>query len=124
MNTDITSKPVAVSGFFSIDGSDVVFPGFTFGDTWNGFACPYFTKNIGDSVITALTDIGVETPLSFDAAADAFVELIPISTTETERGEYKGEDIETAEGIIHVYGIGNSGWTWSQVNEQGEWVRS
>lgn len=32
------------------------FEGYTLGQTWNGWACPYFTEKVGKEIIESLAD--------------------------------------------------------------------
>ncbi len=47
------------------------FPGFTLGETWNGFAKPYFTFTQAQALATAWSSTG--TKAFYDDQQDAFV---------------------------------------------------
>lgn len=57
---------------FTIDSLDgYVFDGYTDGEEWNGFACPYFTYNQAEKVLEAYLATGRKA--WYDADADRFV---------------------------------------------------
>jgi hypothetical protein len=94
-------------GMFHNDGFyDVVFPGgvpgFHDGQTWNGWAMPFLTRETAERV-APLHD-GV-----YDPALDAF------RTPDGFGGEdlWPGQDITFADGTsAHVYPLGAGFWTW------------
>ncbi len=51
-----------LEGKFSTDltGEDSFFDGFTKGETWNGFACPYFTFEQGQRIVEATNRAAAE----------------------------------------------------------------
>lgn len=90
---------------FGIGGDEPFFPGFTAGDYWNGWDCPCFGKAVAERLLQSM-----DMTFHFDAEQDAFV----VTEDAEEQGvdTYKGRDIQTASGILHVYPIGSGGWIW------------
>ena len=93
-------EPVAVKGVFSLDameGKDL--PGYTFGDTWNGFAVPYFERPEANLIMEGLGGTYKDGKYLFD---DGFGEY----------EEYEKQSIETVDGPKEVYAIGAYSWVW------------
>jgi hypothetical protein len=101
-------EPIATAAIFEIDGSDVHFAGYTFGDKWNGFDCPFFEKAAADSIVSTL-ELDVDATLVYDPAADAYIE-----TCEEDSTSYEAQVIVTSNGPRKVYPIGAWAWTWSR----------
>lgn len=104
---------IARAGVFGIDGMVNNVAGYTYGDTWNGWQCPMFTKDAGLQIVAAWDTTGGDT-LSYDADIDAFVEV-----TGDDRTTFEGKDIDIADGTVRVYGIGAFGWTWDRAENVG-----
>ena len=67
----MTSTSEFQSARFSIDSlPETIFEGFTTGETWNGWACPYFTHKVAVTVLEASRNNGYL--WSYDVEADAF----------------------------------------------------
>jgi hypothetical protein len=101
-------------GLFGIDEfAGERFEGYTGGETWNGFACPRFTKEVAQRIADAIAD-SVASPsgdtdsLTYDPGSDAFVYLYNAD----EPDPFPGADVETVDGTLRLYGIGAWGWTW------------
>lgn len=43
-------------GNFYVCDSDLIYKGYTTGETWNGWACPYFSKEVCFNMINTLFD--------------------------------------------------------------------
>jgi hypothetical protein len=93
------------------------------GEFWNGWACPYFTKEQA-YVFAAMWHARFykktwsrKKLFTFDAANDIYSFFDP----ENEEIEaVKGADRLGPDGAtIHVYAIGSHGWTWSIEEEKG-----
>lgn len=98
---------------FTIDGIAPAYIGYTSGRLWNGWATPYF--EVADA-LTVMHDYNKNTdrPMWYDEDIDAF----RIAETEyTDEEIWKGENIQTDEGIKHLYGIGAYCWVWDAVND-------
>ena len=109
---------------FYIDGlGDGIYPGFTEGDHWNGFACPFFEKETGMKIIDAWIAAGkeitpeVEYTASFDLETDSFY-------FDDDCGDgsiqFEGLDIVYEGKTVHVYPIGASFWVWDEFSEEEE----
>lgn len=78
------------------------FPAWSAGDRWNGFAVPFFTRDVADRVAQA-------TGLTFVDSSDAYV---------PEEDDYRGDDYRGAifagfnRDGMHLYGIGAYEWAW------------
>jgi hypothetical protein len=110
-------RPVRVSW----DGGDEetpIFDGFTAGATWNGFVCPYFTKEVADQIAAECNAVAQEYPdcetVTYDPERDAYA---------LDRADYDdGPDYvygQFAASIGQtVYPIGAFGWTWTEVEPE------
>lgn len=90
--------------------------GYTFGDLWNGWSCPYFTREAGDAIALEMcTEPGTE-GLRYDPERDAYV----ISAEALGYDPDDEPEIFPAERIpgvdVPVYGIGRRGWCWEEVS--------
>lgn len=96
---------------FQIDTlGDQEFDGFTTGETWNGFACPYFRFAEAQRVLAACKALGDQG--YYDAATDEFVftGLPPEPWDESQR--FGPTDVK---GLGKLYAIGAAMWIWSEV---------
>lgn len=132
---------------FNIGDNENVYEGYTHGNTWNGWACPYFTKEIGDKMVQDYEDM-----MYYEERIDAFIvvdsnhdnlsngakdlvdrilnHLKPDMTKDYEVKNitsillgldfeiYYGEDIAVNGEILHLYDIGNSCWIWDEYDEE------
>lgn len=107
-------KDAAVKGLFSLDAIEgKKFPGYTFGDDWNGWATPYFEKPEANLIMEALGGTYNDGKYLFDDGYDGF-------------DEYEKQTIETVDGPKDVYAIGAYSWTWDNdlMKNGGEVKRS
>ena len=98
---------------FTIDGFVPAYIGYTSGRLWNGWATPYFEVA---EALQVMADYNKDTgnPMWYDDVTDTF----RIAETEyTDAETWKGENIQTEEGIKHLYGIGAYCWVWDAVND-------
>lgn len=95
---------LATKSIFSIDGVGE-FHGYTFGQTWNGFACPYFE-------LSAALKIAESYPLvvSYDAIKGVF--KLDEGYLPEDVYEVSAQIINTVDGPKNVYSIGSFGWVW------------
>lgn len=104
---------------FSLDPlPNEVFQGFSDGRTWNGWACPYFTKDQADRLVTAWERHGYQA--AYNAQADVF-KFGPLDTV----GDSAAVDLNDPEeaeqfGAVEVdgrklYPIGAGAWIWDMV---------
>ena len=108
--------PMAVRTQFSL-GDATLFAGYTLGERWNGFACPYFTAQQANTWMAHYNaqyhaEYGIDT-VRYDADHDAYVITYP-DDPERPADIYAGKDLETVDGRRHVYPIGAGDWIWSE----------
>lgn len=97
---------------------DPFYDGYTNEDHWNGWACPWFTFSVAEQMMTALNASVGEQHLTYDKESDTFVHTID----EENVYEFKGEDIQTEDGVLHLYPIGTACWIWDDAEEwYGKW---
>lgn len=92
--------------------------GWTDGATWNGWACPHFSREQADAVVAAWNaflarnQITTCAPAFYDAATDEYV--WPVDTTDS-RFDEEPEDRTggTDRDGMRLYSIGAWSWTWS-----------
>lgn len=98
---------------FTIDGFAPAYIGYTDGDLWNGWATPYFTFEEARKV-QADCNKDTEHPMFYDKEKDEFRKRYE---DYEEPDVWKGENIQTEDGIKHLYGIGAYSWVWDAVND-------
>lgn len=84
------------------------FEGCTQGETWNGFACPYFPFENAQRLMSVLSSDG-QTAF-YDEKADVFV---CAEEDEDEEDAYRYGAI-SVEGLGKLYPIGARVWTWER----------
>ena len=94
---------------FQICDNERVYEGYTDGSTWNGWECPWFTKEVTEQIMQDLRDDGVET--EYNENTDSYSVLQPDSVEDVFEGEYVG----TEDGGKHLYPIGAWCWIWDEV---------
>lgn len=107
-NTNTNKEPLKQATFVIEDGPRYI--GYDEEYSWNGWACPWFTKEEGLKIADNLYGY-----LTFDEAKDSFV-MVNQDTTDSEYDYYVGDDIETVDGTKHLYPIGNKSWIWDVVS--------
>ncbi len=83
------------------------FPGFTMGETWNGFAKPYFTSEQAQRLVVAWSSTGAKA--FYDDQQGAFV--FEMSGAPDDIDVYTAEEINGQT----FYPIGAGCWIWEQV---------
>jgi hypothetical protein len=104
---DIELRPIRVT----LD-HEVAFDGFTYGELWNGFECPYFTKEVADQILEYFKTTG-QPNCRYNAEADVYV-FYHEDGCEDEP-DYFG--ITSKNGM---YAIGAWGWAWVEVDARTE----
>ena len=94
---------------------DFKFPhiGYTSGRLWNGWATPYFEV---DEALQIMEEFNKEREekMTYDEETDSF----RVAETEyIEEEIWKGENINTEDGIKHLYGIGAYCYIWDSVTD-------
>lgn len=100
-------REVARAATFSINGEQT-FAGWTFDQTWNGWAVPYFTEEVAEQVTAWLR------------AGGSRVQWINGRTIEVDDGQpepalFGRVVIQTAEGPKAAWCIGGGEWVWDEV---------
>ena len=96
---------------FVVDGFRNPHIGYTNGDNWNGWATPYFEKEEAMEIMHEFNECA-ESKMEYDPTYDQFFVLI-----DGDVDIWKGTDLETEEGIKHLYGIGAYAWVWESINK-------
>lgn len=96
---------------FYIDGSPA-YMGYTNGDRWNGWATPHFTFEEAQKLQTDWNR-ETESPMLYDVSKDEFRVKYD---GDDEPYIWKGEDIQTVDGIKHLYGIGAYSHIWDELD--------
>lgn len=94
---------------FTIGGFDGIFEGYTDGKHWNGWACPWFTKEVAEQIMRANNEsyCGVAYQMQYNEKQDAFIRV----EEDNEPYVVKGYDIDG----LHLYPIGNMCWVWDDL---------
>lgn len=91
------------------------FEGFTKSEYWNGWDCPYFTRDQAQKILTVHNTLisPVERKLlaHYDAATDAFV--FPLENGDDELEAFAA----FTEGGLTYYPVGAFCWIWEEVNK-------
>ena len=95
---------------FQIDGGPA-YIGYTNGDRWNGWATPYFTLEEAQKIQAEFSQ-GVDFPMLYDVSKDEF----RIQYDDDEPYIWKGEDVQTVDGKLHLYGIGAYSHIWDELD--------
>ena len=101
---------------FAIDTlGDKVFEGYTQGEEWNGWACPYFTFEQAQKVVEAFNKgerfEGDKIEARYDAEQDAFCFLFESSG---ESDDFAAVELEGQK----FYPIGAGCWIWERADVQ------
>ena len=126
--------PYCCKAQFSMEGFNEKFIGYTYGETWNGWNCPYFTKNECKKILSSFIDTNEDSGFYlYDEKNDRFIVNLSIDKKSIESNwkeeflklsdeeimniceemeiynklliQYKGKD-------IHIYGLGGFTWAW------------
>lgn len=108
-NTNTNSKPLKQATFMVDDGER--FKGYEEGYIWNGWYCPWFTKEEGLKIAEWINSY-TEDSLTFDETKDAFKYVLQDDSDDIDY--YVGANINTEDGVKHLYPIGNKSWTWDK----------
>ena len=98
---------------FAIDASPHAYIGYTSGRLWNGWATPYFTYEEAQKLQAEFSE-GAGSPMLYDVAKDEFRLKYE---DDDEPYIWKGEDIQTVDGIKHLYGIGAYSHIWDELDD-------
>ena len=105
-------------GQFEIADVQGPYDGFTRGETWNGWAVPYFEKaealRIAEDYNRVAEEVGGDMATAhahYDKESDTFVFYDPINDDEV---AYEAVMIRVADAELRVYPVGTREWTWEQ----------
>lgn len=94
---------------FALDFLDnVTFEGYTQGEWWNGFACPYFSFEQAQRIVTAWRGKGWGA--RYDAEVDTFLFEMNVGTKTSDFEAYSGMDF----GKRKYYRVGAFSWIWDE----------
>lgn len=92
---------------FTIDGFEAIFEGYTDGSYWNGWACPWFTKEVGLKIAKLNNEVNnIDYFMAYNERTDSFIKL-----NDDEPEIFQGQDIDG----MHLYPIGNACWVWDDI---------
>lgn len=98
---------------FVIDTNEKTYEGYTDGTLWNGWECPWFTKEVAEEMIRDFIKEGGKA--EYNSETDSYV----FQAEEWDQADiFDGADVETEDGIQHLYPIGAWCWIWDEVVEE------
>lgn len=97
---------------FQIESSPM-YIGYTDGTRWNGWATPFFTFEEAQKIQSDWNAEG-ESQMLYDIDKDAFC----VQYDDDDPYIWKGEDVQTEDGIKHLYGIGAYSHIWDKVGQE------
>lgn len=102
-------EKLAKKSIFSIDGT-AEREGYTFGATWNGWACPYFELETAKEIAEFCSLPEEPFTITYNAVKDVFECVEGIDPEDTH--EVPSQVINTVDGLKTVYALGAYGWVW------------
>ncbi|HIG73777.1 MAG TPA: hypothetical protein EYQ24_04125 [Bacteroidetes bacterium] len=104
-------------GRFTIDGLPGTYDGFTRGETWNGFAVPYFplavARRVADDYAAQPAGLDGQPESEYDADRDLVRLYDPSSGEWDEYGPVEIDD-RALHGPRALYPVGARYWTWEE----------
>lgn len=98
-------------GRFSLDAlGNAEFEGFTDGQTWNGWACPYFTYDMALNVLRASTANGYT--WRYDEESHSFLVWHDDDPENFEPDKFEESSILVDGADTIVYAVGAFSWAW------------
>lgn len=108
------SKPLVKDKFY-IDGVGPEFDGYHDPSVlWNGWECPFFTKEVADEITKTFTDESVT--FEYDEAGKKYI--ITWNGEDTE--EVPMTRRETVDGELDLFPLGYYGWCWNKASDDLE----
>lgn len=89
---------------------DISFEGFTAGDSWNGWDCPYFARETTERVLKASEKNNYR--WSYDDKSDSFLVKHIDDPDDFEAEKFGGISIMVDGHKTMVYAVGAYSWTW------------
>jgi hypothetical protein len=113
----INSNLHLVDGMFALGGPPY-YPGYSDDRSrWNGWECPYFTKEIAIKILDKVTrqsrHDGYDAQYMYAKNRDAFI-LQDSSYSSESSVIFDGETYQTPDGPKKLYSIGGWMWTWEK----------
>ncbi len=90
-----------------------IYMGYTSGARWNGWATPYFTLEEAQKLQAEFSE-GANSAMLYDVNKDEFRLQYE---NDDEPYIWEGEDIQTEDGIKHLYGIGAYSHIWDDLDD-------
>jgi hypothetical protein len=100
--------------YFTTDGftQSIKFKGITYGHTWNGWAVPYFTKEVAFEIVALMP----EQHLKYSEETDCFIyNDFSVTGGDEEYNEYFNADEIDGQ---KYYSIGGCSWCWDEFYEE------
>lgn len=123
--TEADQLPMLQPGQFSMDFLEKKsYPGYTFGQLWNGWACPFFSKEVTLKILKELTNQkNSSITFSFDQEFNTFFVFDSNNSEDDPPDIASGQDILISQDHhIHLYPLGSQTWCWypseNQKNKQ------
>lgn len=111
---DEASKPLVKDKFY-IDGVGPEFDGYHDPSVlWNGWECPFFTKEVADEITKTFTDESVT--FEYDESGKKYI--ITWNGEDTE--EVPMTRRETVDGELDLFPLGYYGWCWNKASDDLE----
>jgi hypothetical protein len=98
---------------FALDCDPNAYIGYTSGALWNGWATPYFTLEEAQRFQADFNKC-TENPMLYDVAKDEF--RVKYDGDDAPY-IWKGEDVQTVDGKLHLYGIGAYSHIWDELDD-------
>ena len=109
---------------FCIDNNEEEFVGYTSGALWNGWATPYFTKEVADEILKSNNQHYIDNKMNkegYYAVYNAEKDQYEFYDPDLEEPDvFEGEYCETVDGRLHLYGVGAYCWIWDEIEEEKE----
>lgn len=97
---------------FYIDEPVQLYRGYTHGETWNGWECPYFTLDVATTIADRYSEASGH-PAGYDDEEDCVYFSDP---DWPEPESFAGIDVVDGEGQVrHLYPVGAGSWVWVMV---------
>lgn len=101
--------------FAIADEGSKSYEGYTLGENWNGWACPYFTREVAMEMMKEFDN--EDQPAHYDEEKDAFIYVMDADHAEDYTDIYEGKDYEYNGETIRLYAIGTMAWIWTEIIE-------
>lgn len=101
---------------FGLDGWEEQYGGYTAGQHWNGWACPYFEKAVAEKILTEYVAAAADDVIWwYDPEHDAF--YLNSSETDPDLNDMWSPNHIKVDGVeLVVYAIGAQSWIWDKID--------